>query len=335
MPTHSTLKEKPQLFTPTIKLIESNFGYEPHFHYEKDFAPLMHENNFEHCHLSLSENDDVIGHVGVLLRKVTVLESEFTFAILGGIAVNENFQGKGYFKELIQHVIQTYESQVSCFILWSDLHDMYKKFGFSLCGAQFVLSGGAPKVVDIEKTLYSKLSDTDKKQIQTLYKDGFQTHYLSLNRTSDDWKKIELIDSANLFIQREGSEIQGYFFQNKGMDLHNIIYEYGHKTEFLKWQQDISTLGEVWSGITDEEAEVQYQFLMRPAGKFTEFVKTYTRDMINIQRVDFSKDIITLMLIDEELELNIDDFLTGIFGPGRFDEVDYIPPLFISGLDSI
>jgi hypothetical protein len=57
--------------------------------------------------------------------------------------------------------------------------------------------------------------------------------------------------------------------------------------------------------------------------------------MIHIQKVDLEKDTVTLMLIDEELELNIDDFLTGLFGPGKFDEVDYLPSLFISGLDSI
>ena len=335
MPTHSTLKNKPQLKSQTLALIESNFGYEGQFKYEVDFAPLMHESNAEHCHLSLSENDEIIGHVGVLLRKITVLDTEYTLAMLGGIAVNEKFQGKGYFKDLINHVIHTYESKVCGFILWSDLHDMYKKFGFSLCGAQFVLPSESPKVVDIEKTLYSKLNDEEKKQIHSLYENGFQKHYLSLNRTPDDWKKIALIDSANLFLQRENGEIQGYFFQNKGMDLHNIIYEYGHKTDFVKWHQDISGLGEVWSGITDEEAEVQYQFLFRPASKFAEFVKTYTREMIHIQKVDLEKDTVTLMLIDEELELNIDDFLTGLFGPGKFDEVDYLPSLFISGLDSI
>jgi predicted N-acetyltransferase YhbS len=335
LPTNENLKNKPQLKSATLALIENNFGYEEQFKYQEDFAPLMHESNAEHCHVSLSENEEIIAHVGVLLRKITVLETEYTLAMLGGIAVNEKFQGKGYFKDLINHVIQTYESQVCGFILWSDLHDMYKKFGFSLCGTQFVLSGGAPTIVDIEKTLYSKLSADEKKQIQNLYKNGFQKHYLTLNRTEDDWQKIEMINSANLFIQREKNEIQGYFFQNKGMDLQNIIYEYGHKTDFIKWHQEISTLGEVWSGVLNEEAEVQYQFLFRPAAKFADFVKTYTREMIHLQKVNFEKDIITLTLIDEELELTIDDFLTGLFGPGRFDEVDYLEPLFISGLDSI
>ncbi len=334
MPIHTTLKNKPQLITDTLKLIESNFGYEAKFHYKEDFAPLMHESNFEHCHLSLTENDEIIGHVGVLLRKITVLESEFTIAMLGGIAVNEKFQGNGYFKELINHVIHTYVSKVCGFILWSDLHEMYKKFGFSLCGTQFILTSDTASVVDIEKTLYSKLSIEEKNKIQSLYQEGFQKHYLTLNRTEDDWKKIELINSANLFVQRENGKIKGYFFQNKGMDLHNIIYEYGHE-DFVKWQHDISFLGEVWSGVIDEEAEVQYQFLFRPAAHFSKFVKIYTREMINITKVDFKEDTIQLMLIDEELELNMDDFLTGIFGPGRFDEVNYLPPLFISGLDSI
>ncbi|MFY7992929.1 MAG: GNAT family N-acetyltransferase [Bacteriovoracaceae bacterium] len=335
MPIQTTLKNKPQLMGPVLSLIESNFGYESSFKYKEDFAPLMHESNFEHCHLSLGENDEIIGHVGVLLRKISVLDHEYTLAMLGGIAVNEKFQGKGYFKDLINHVIQTYESQVSGFLLWSDLHEMYKKFGFSLCGTQFVLSSESPTIVDIEKTTYSKLSSDEKKEIQHLYRNGFQKHYLTLNRSEDEWKKIELIKSANLFIQRKEEKINGYFFQNKGMDLQNIIYEYGHSEDFVGWLKDISALGEVWSGVLDEEAEVQYQFLFRPASQFTDFVKTYTREMIHLQKIDYDKDTVTLMLIDEELELHLDDFLTGLFGPGRFDEVSYLPPLFISGLDSI
>lgn len=335
LPTITTLKNKPHLITPTLSLIEKNFGYEGGFSYKTDFAPLMHESNWEHCHLSVSETEEIIGHVGVLIREIAVVDKTYKLAMLGGISVNESFQGKGYFKDLINHVIAHYESEVSGFLLWSDLHEMYKKFGFSLCGTQFVLTNEEPSTLNLEKTIYSKLSDKDKKQIKQLYKNGFQKFHLSLERSEHDWEKVDLITTADLFIERTGSEITGYFFQNKGMDLQGIIFEYGHASDFVKWQKDISSLGEVWSGVLDEEAEVQYQFLFRPAKKFGELVETYSREMIKLQKVDFEKDLIALMLIDEELELSIDDFLTGLWGPGRFDEVIYLPTLFVSGLDSI
>jgi predicted N-acetyltransferase YhbS len=330
------LSEKPSCFAATLNLIERSFGYETSHSFAVDFAPLIDESNFHNCFILLDENENVIAHIGARDRIITLGNEKFTFTMLGGIAVDESHRGEGYFQKLLQDVLAEKRSDTSFFVLWSDKEKLYNKFGFHLCGSQYELEN--EKVENsLFKTQYQMISSEEKKEIQKIYEKSFCKTYLTLDRGEEDWKVIEKITSADLFIKKENSKIESYYFQNKGQDLPGIIYEYGSLYELKDWLKTISHYGKVWMGSPVLETEnIQYQFFMTPGDmrRFSQLVAAMTKGKILIRNINPMKQEVFFDYNEELMALDMDDFLRGIFGPGTFEELE-LPSFFISGLESI
>ncbi len=325
----TNLKEEPSLFEKTISLIEKSFKYSKNFHFKTDFAPLVSEKNHENCFVAVIDNE-VVGHIGYLEKDILIGKESFKIGLIGGIAVNEEKRGQGLFSELFSHVLSEKRDDIAFFVLWSDLEKLYKKFGFHLCGQQYELSEtkGAQNFV---KTKYEALNSEEKKQIQKLYAESFSSLYLTVKREESDWTKLSEITSADLYLKKN-SQIDNYFFMNKGQDLTGIIYEYG------KFDKEMTHYGKVWMGAPLLETEtLQYQFFMAPAATklFAQFVLAYTNQAVSIRDINLMKQEVYFDFNGETLSLETEDFLRGIFGPGIFEEFGEMRPFFISGLDSI
>lgn len=329
----TTLKAAPHLLNATIALIEKAFEYKKPNSFAVDFAPLVSENNSHNCFVMIDESENVIAHIGVCERNILGVP----VAMLGGIAVDESRRGEGHFKELIQDVLAEKRSDVAFFILWSDQEDLYKKYGFHLCGMQIeVAKNGMPN--SFTKTKLSTISASQLSQIQTLYKNSFAALYSTIERSPSAWQDLMKIQSTDLYIKESAGIISDYFFMNKGQDLTGIIFEYGTTGEIKDMIKTISPFGNAWMGsnlINDGEA--QYQFFLAPGDTrlFTQFIKLYTSEKIIIRDINPMKQEVYFYFNDELLALDTEEFLRGVLGPAPFEELGEMKPIFISGLDSI
>ena len=330
------LSEKPSCFEATVKLIEKAFHYKKPNSFEIDFAPLIDKSNHKNCFIMLDENENVLAHIGAKDQFLTLGNKQFPVTMLGGIAVDEARRGEGHFQTLLQDVLAEKRSDTTLFLLWSDMEKLYNKFGFHLCGNQFEYSLER-KETHFIKTKYKDLSELEQKEIQTLYKESFAKTYLTLNRKEEDWKLIEKITSADLFIKKRNGRISHYYFMNKGQDLPEIIYEYGTKEDMSAFIQEIGAYGKVWMGKPIVETEsLQYQFFMTPGDLrlFTEFTLAFTDNKVSIRNINPMKQEVYFDYNEELLGLDLEEFLRGLFGPGSFEEIE-MPAIFLSGLDSI
>ena len=326
----TTLKAAPHLKNTTIDLIERSFEYKKPNHFEIDFAPLMNESNFHNCFIMIDENENVIAHIGVCERNILGV----AVAMLGGIAVDESHRGQGHFKELIQDVMAEKRSDVAFFILWSDQEDLYKKYGFHLCGTQIEIQNNE-KSEEFKKT---KLDAANLKQIQNLYQKSFSHLYTTIERSENDWQQLLKITSTDLYIKETAGAISDYFFMNKGQDLSGIIFEYGSHGDIKTLVKNISAYGKVWTGAhLLDEGEAQYQFLMAPGDTklLAVFMGLYTNEKILIREINPMKQEVYFYFNDELLALKTEEFLQGVLGPAPFEELGDLKPIFISGLDSI
>ncbi len=125
---------------------------------------------------------------------------------------------------------------------------------------------------------------------------------------------------------------------NKGQDLTGIIYEYGSHDDIVSWLEQIQSLGKLWLGKELLETQQdQYQYMMAPGdtNEFTKLISTLTEGKVVIQGLNIMKQEIYFEFNDEVLGMDVEEFLRGIFGPGSFEELSDIKPLFLSGLDSV
>lgn len=331
------LSEKPSCFEATIKLIEKSFQYKRPNSFQVDFAPLIDKSNHHNCFILVDENEKVVAHIGAKEKIIILKNEKFPVILLGGIAVDESRRGEGHFQTLFQDVLAEKRSDTSLFILWSDLEKLYNKFGFHLCGSQFEITGEKTESPYI-KTTFASLNADERKQIEDLYSKSFAKEYLTFERTTDDWNLIAEITSADLFLQKHNGRVESYYFQNKGQDLPGIIYEYGSKNDMSAFINEISGYGTLWTGkeILPTEHN-QYQFFMSPGDTrlFSRLILKLTNEQFSIRDINLMKQEVFFDFNEETLSLELPEFLRGVFGPGVFEELNEIRPLFISGLDSI
>jgi predicted N-acetyltransferase YhbS len=332
--TITTLKAAPHLHSKTLLLIENAFHYEKDNHFSVDFAPLLNERNFHNCFIKIDQDENVIAHIGVCEKEIL----GFPMAMLGGIAVDESHRGEGHFQELMTFVLSEKKSDVAFILLWSDQEKLYKKFGFHLCGTQIEVDQTVGEK-NFYKTKLNQLNEKQLNDLKLLYRQSFQSIYTTIERTDEHWQQLSEITSADLYYQEDDQKMTSYFFMNKGQDLDGIIFEYGTVDEISSFITKISSFGKVWLGsdlLTPKS--IQYQFFMAIGSTriFSQFIKKYTRDLVIIRDINSMKQVIYFDFQEETLELAINDFLLGLFGPGIFEEMESdIKPIFISGIDSI
>lgn len=334
---YSTLKQKPELFNKTIKLIESSLNYKDKNHFEIDFAPLVAIDNHHQCHLIIDQNtENVIGHIGVLKRNLVVSGRPYPVGLIGGVCVAEGYRGKGLFSELMNKIITFHQESISMFMLWTGDHHLYRKFGFHLCIEQVEVKKKLSDTKSYHKTKYSLLSEREKMQIKQLYQKHILEFCASFQRNEKDWKNLELITSTDLFIKKHNEQIVGYFFMNKGQDLDGIIHEIAAEKPY----DEIANYGKIWMTpahhVNADEYETQFASLVRIANIeiFRKMIFHYTQEKILVIEVqgenisfEFNKDIYTIPT---------QRFLTGLWGPNTFSEFSFqTRPLYVSGLDSI
>lgn len=335
-PAIYSLSEKPHLLGQTLALIEDSFGYEAPFHFQSDFAPLMAPRNHRNNYILIGENENVIAHLGVRVTKLKRQHQLFPLCMLGGIAVAESHRGKGHFSTLMNHVISEFRDEMCALVLWSN-QDLYRKYGFNLCGEQYESSFTPSAQSPFKKTKYQVLPDDEQKQIQKLYQLSLLSE-AGLERTEEDWREIAAISDTDLYLEKKADSIESYFFVGKGQDLQGVAHEFGSLSSLPELRKRARKVAKVWgpSRLTDDDT-LQYQFMLLPGERrlFSEFVKASSQNRIEVKKVSLVHQKIEFLFEGSHQEMALEDFLRGVLGPGRFEELQSQKPIYIRGLDSI
>lgn len=319
----TNLSARTDKYQDTIKLIESEFGYSENNSFETDFYPLIKEENRDNLFILLNDDDEVVAHTGILNKAFKLGAKTFKCNFIGGVVVRSDYQGKGLSRQLMEHV-KDICNKGAFSLLWSDKTDYYRKFDFYPCIQQNQYEQTACHNSYSQVQLNDHLIDS----IKDLYNNPLEYRPI---RNDQDWKDIQKITSLNVYIKGSKSTPENYFFINKGQDLSGIIHEYGN------FDEEMLNYGNIWSPIETDNLSPTYQYatLLRidNINRFKEFVLSYSQNLIKLNEIDqyqasfqFGADV-----YDQKIE----DFLTGLLGPSRYDELNDLKNIFIPGVDSI
>lgn len=341
----TTLLESPEYLDKTLELIEEAFNYTENNKFFSDFYPLMEPENHKHNHILLNEDGVVLGHIGVKIRSIVFGNSSLDCALIGGIAVNPKFRGKGFFKKLMNEVLALYSNEVGLFILWSNQFDLYEKFKFYKAGAQ-IQTGLKDQLSPylnglFQKTKFKNLNESEFNQIIEIYENVICHNYLSFKRTKSDWDSLKNIDSIDLYIlETNEGKILSYFCQNKGHDLPFIIHELGYLPFYKKEIFNLLKEQKLWLPEI-ELKNVSYQhmsylglFRIGNQIKLNSFLKELSENKLAINSIQDKK--VSISFNKETYSLELPDFLTSFLGPNPIPEFKpFCRPLYLSGADSI
>lgn len=337
------LKERPELFQKTLDLIEKCFQYKDEHSFAVDFAPLMDPSNWHHCFILLSEDQsEVIAHIGLKERELQLSGTEYPVLLIGGICVDENYRGKGIFKNFFEEILKSLKKDYMAHFLWSDQEELYSKFHFYQVGGQVQLGNSSEYNLEehgYKRTEWSELSPKEFLEITELYDHSIK-NCISLKRNLNDWDLIKKIKSTHLYIRKNEKEVLSYLFLGKGQDLQGIIHEFVHKANCGESTIKALANHKLWlpEGIakTDENSQTFYTAFMKIAHlpQFQDFLEDWSNG--DLKLISYNDEKSVFQYRDEEYETESVEFLRYVFGPSPLIEFgSYFRPLFISGLDSI
>lgn len=334
---YTTLAKLPDYYDRYIELIEKAFEYTRPWSFEIDFQPLISPLNFDHCHMIVKDGD-IIATTAARKRTFGFQNFSVPSILFGGIAVAENYRGSGIFSDFFEYLLSHYK-KVGLFFLWSDLTQLYKKFGFYECGA-FIQSGGQKF---LEKGLpYAELSRQDQSSIRNLTKEKIEKRYLSFKRDSPYWEEISKVTSVHFHLHRDDRQkVIGYFVSGKGQDLQGIIHEFAFQDERHEtlWLEEYSKYS-IWLPGNYNQIFNRKNFFFSAFTKigntdvFRKFIQNLTGQKILIENIDVQN--ISFSFSRNAFTLSHDQFLKGLFGPNKIKDFEgLVPEIYIPGLDSI
>lgn len=343
MITYSTILDSPDSFEEAVKLIEKSFNYNDKHSYATDFSPLMNSTNWQNLHILKSE-DKVIAHVGA---RVVKSMNNLPILLLGGIAVDKEFQGEGHFNDLFERVINLYKDEVALIMLWSDLDGLYKKFNFHEAGVlmqtgeeEFTPS----KAVEngFKKLPLAQLGADKLSQLRKCYESSINSQFVSVQRSPMDWGAVATISSTDLYVREENELIDFYFFINKGMDLNNIIHEFaglnievtaeclGKLLPFKTWVPSKNP----WLEGQSDKSIFMGLFRIGKPELFSQLIYIWSDGEITLTGV--SDENVVFNFSGKEYNQSHGEFLSLLMGPQRAEEfLSFRKELWITGIDSI
>lgn len=343
----TTLSENPEYFEETIALIEREFHYDGIHHFEVDFAPLVNPLNFENCFLLIDEKSNcVAAHLAVCERVAIKDGVQTPVAIIGGIVTDKKYRGQKLFKKLMDHALSEFSSRVSLFILWSEIENLYEKFGFTRSGGLIETGksvfGPADRPAGYEKTSFDQLSSSDFEQIIDLYKDFNQKKFFTLKRGDKEWSIIKEMKSIDVYIKRNlDGNIVKYFCVNKGRDLSSIIHEISALSEndYRTLLKDIEKF-KLWVPESENShfssPEIFFTAFMKMGDEkiFSDFLSEVSKGELSI--LGRENNLINFKYKSEALKSTEQEFIQYVLGPRALEEFSpYQLSLYVCGADSI
>lgn len=331
------LSESPELLSQVIDIIEKEFKYHPDNSVQVDFYPLLKEDNLYNNFVLINDANEVLGHVGTKPCVYRVGENQYPILHMGGIAVPEEHQGKGYFKKLFSEVIYQLEKRHAFLFLWSEKQELYEKFGFFPIGGQIQPRETYQKIEGYEKVTYKDLKEEEKQNLKDIY----QTNALFFFKPERDWSDFENTTSVNLHVKKDDGEIISYYLEGKGQDLNNVIHEFGiqldhFEDEFLNFQQNACFMPFQFYPIEQDFYQLQYTALCKFGNPYflQNFIKDYSRgEITNIEKKD---DQLAFIFDNNDYSLSAREMMEVLWGPQIVQEFfGRYQGLFIPGIESI
>ena len=185
------------------------------------------DNPFSCC---ISISDKIIAHANFWPRTIVSESNSIPIALIGNVATDKEYQGRGYMRKLFQGLDQkAREKNIHALILWSDLHKFYQKLGFESVGTEIRLRYKVRKLSGYISGKYQpidpmSLSEKDFKSLLDVRHQVKSTLYRSI----EEFKILASIPAMGLFISfNQSNQIDGYCLIGKGYDMMGVIHEWG------------------------------------------------------------------------------------------------------------
>ncbi len=146
-------------------------------------------------------------------------------ATIGSVVTSTQHRNQGLSQKILHDCLETSRA-LSCDIavLWTNLHDFYRKMGFELAGTEvsIVLEKDLPPITSTHRFMEGAQVSPDA--LLRLY----NSHTVNSLRTADDIQRSLQIPNSRVYtLWDNNNNLLAYAIEGKGADLSGYIHEWG------------------------------------------------------------------------------------------------------------
>lgn len=195
---------------------------------DSEYPQVFQERNRHNLKL-IEVNGQPVTHAA--LRPIILQTPQLMLKVgaIGSVVTDPQFRGHGYSRQVIQECLEQAQRQDCDFaILWSDLHDFYRKLGFELAGFEEYFLIQKPLPVNTSLLRFMQSNQVDPEAILRLY----NKHTIHSYRTADEIRQFLKIPNTKLYTAwSDQNQLMAYAVEGKGADLTGFIHEWGGQIE--------------------------------------------------------------------------------------------------------
>jgi GNAT superfamily N-acetyltransferase len=173
----------------------------------------------------ITDQNQIVSHAVVKPMVIKSPHLIYKVAGIGSVVTHENYRNQGFSQKVLSDcLIVARDQKCDIAILWTHLHDFYRKVGFELAGTElshtFQNEFQAPRV----GLRYSNDKNVSPEALNRLY----TQHSVGSVRTADEIKQYLKIPHTRVYTAwNADNTLAAFAVEGKGADLQNYIHEWG------------------------------------------------------------------------------------------------------------
>lgn len=216
-------------FSEVIQFFSKHLRQDKTWSIADEYPLVLNSTNLNNIRVIKNENEFLSGAV----VKTSFMKSPaglFKVAGIGSVVTDPRFRNQGLSQAILKDSLETAQAQAcDVAVLWTNLHDFYRKLEFELAGFEISLRIEEP--LNLESNL--KFLDSTRVAPEAILK-LYAQHTCGSLRSVEDIRKSLAIPSSRVFSawDQQGRMV-AYAVEGKGADLTHHIHEWGGAVSHL------------------------------------------------------------------------------------------------------
>lgn len=213
-------QEVPHVLDFLTKKLRSEAGWS----IAAEYPTAFHASNIHNMRI-IADGPKLLSHA--VLKPLIIKTPQVIFKVgaIGSVVTDEDARGQGLSSTIIKECLDAATHQNCDFtILWTNLFDFYRKFGFELAGSELSFIIEENFVTNDHQMRFSNDYRVSPEAIHRLY----STHTVSSVRSLDETRRFMSIPNTQIYTAWDpNGQLAAYAIEGKGADLKGYIHEWG------------------------------------------------------------------------------------------------------------
>lgn len=198
---------------------------------QDEYPTALNTRNLHNIRI-IREGEDVLSHAVLRPTLIKTPIGIFKVGAIGSVVTDTRYRNQGLSRKILEECLSLATEQSCDFaILWTDMFDFYRKFGFELAGTELSFQiknkipiGAAPKAPPVGAMQFKESSQIDPSALYRV----FSQHSVSTIRTVDEIRRYLTIPNSRVYTAWDmKGQLTAYAVEGKGADLGGYIHEWG------------------------------------------------------------------------------------------------------------